>query len=116
MQNNRRLEQINLSIIGIIIIILLLIHSTYLLLQEKKQILGIKSISNEEFITQAFGNRLIAFFVVLMFFSFSLENYNNSQKPNNEALLRVIVSALSLLAIIIEVYLNFENYIRLEKE
>lgn len=116
MENNRRLEQINLSIGGIIIIILLLFHSIYLLLSEKKQILGIDTLSSEKFITQALVNRIIAFFVVLMFFCFSLENYYNSEKPNNEGLLRVIISSLALLATTIEIYLNLKNFVSLEQE
>lgn len=111
MQENRRIEQINLSIIGIIIIILVLTHSIYLLLSEKKQILGFDSLTNEEFITQALINRTISFFVVLMFFIFALENYNNNENKNSDVLLRLTVSTLAFLSITIELYLTIKNYI-----
>ena len=116
MQENRRIEQINLSIIGIIIIILVLIHSIYLLISEKKQILGLDSLSNEEFVAQALMNRTIAFFVVLMFFIFALENYNNNQNKNNDAILRLTVSTLAFLSITIELYLTLKNYIEITEE
>ena len=116
MKENRRLEQINLSIGGIIVIIFVLIHSIYLLSSEKKQILGMDTLSNEEFIIQALGNRIVAFFIVLMFFYFSLENYNNSENKNISDLLRVTISTFSFLAITIELYLNFKNYISLKQE
>lgn len=116
MQENRRIEQINLSIGGIIVIILVLIHSIYLLVSEKKQILEIDSLSNQEFITQALINRTIAFFVVLMFFVFALENYKNNENKNNDALLRLTVSTLAFLSITIELYLTFKNYIEITEE
>jgi len=116
MGENRRLEQINLSAVGIIIIILVLFHSIYLLISEKKQILGLDSLTNEEFITQALGNRIISFLVILLFFSFSLENYNNAEDKTNTDLLRLLVSTFSLIAILIELYLTIKNYIAVKEE
>ena len=75
LENEKRLNQIDWSIIGIIIIIFLLIHSIYLLINEKKRLLDIDSISDEDFVIQALINRSIASSIVLMFFLFNLSNY-----------------------------------------
>ena len=119
--NKKRLKQIDLSIIGVIIFIFLLIHSIYLLLVEKKKILNIETISNENLVVQSLINRIIAFFVVLIFFSFSLSNYydtlksGNEEKINNQKI-RLLVSTFALLSVTTEVYLTIKNLIELKEE
>lgn len=118
--NNKRLKQIDLSIIGVIIFIFILIHSIYLLITEKKKILNIETISNENLIVQSLINRIIAFFVVLLFFSFSLSNYMDIIKSGNEEAinnqrLRLLVSSFALLSVTTEVYLTFKQLIELNE-
>ncbi|MBQ7140025.1 MAG: hypothetical protein IJO32_00815 [Bacilli bacterium] len=122
MENEKRLKQIDWSIIGIIIIISLLIHSIYLLINEKKRILDIDSISDEEFVIQALINRSIASAIVLMFFLFNLSNYldtiNNpesSEDEINSRLLNLITSSLALIATLVEVFSVVRNYILLKE-
>lgn len=122
MENEKRLKQIDWSIIGIIIIIFLLIHSIYLLINEKKRILDIDSISDEEFVIQALINRSIASAIVLMFFLFNLSNYldtiNNTESSEDEInsrLLNLITSSLALIATLIEVFSVVRNYILLKE-
>lgn len=114
--NNKRLKQIDLSIIGVIIFIFILIHSIFLLVTEKKKILNIETISNENLVAQALINRVIAFFIVLLFFSFSLSNYYDIlQSGDEESIsnqhLRLLVSTFALLSVTIEVYLTFKEFI-----
>ena len=114
--NNKRLKQIDLSIIGLIIFIFILIHSIFLLVTEKKKILNIETISNENLVAQALINRVIAFFIVLLFFSFSLSNYYDIlQSGDEESIsnqhLRLLVSTFALLSVTIEVYLTFKEFI-----
>lgn len=122
MENEKRLKQIDWSIIGIIIIIFLLIHSIYLLINEKKRILDIDSISDEEFVIQALINRSVASAIVLMFFLFNLSNYldtvNNPKSTKDEIngrLLTLITSTLALLATLVEVFSVVRNYILLKE-
>ena len=122
LENEKRLKQIDWSIIGIIIIISLLIHSIYLLINEKKRILDIDSISDEEFVIQALINRSIASAIVLMFFLFNLSNYldtiNNpesSEDEINSRLLNLITSSLALIATLVEVFSVVRNYILLKE-
>jgi len=122
LENEKRLNQIDWSIIGIIIIIFLLIHSIYLLINEKKRILDIDSISDEEFVIQALINRSIASAIVLMFFIFNLSNYldtiNNpesSEDEINSRLLNLITSSLALIATLVEVFSVVRNYILLKE-
>jgi len=123
LENEKRLKQIDWSIIGIIIIIFLLIHSIYLLINEKKGLLGQESLSNEEFLVQAIINRVIASAVILMFFTFNTTNLKDLIESNDATEeeiknqeLRVIVSGLALLAVLIEIYLNVKNYITLKEQ
>ena len=114
--NNKRLKQIDLSIIGVIIFIFILIHSIFLLVTEKKKILNIETISNENLVAQALINRVIAFFIVLLFFSFSLSNYYDIlQSGDEESIsnqhLRLLVSTFALLSVTIEVCLTFKEFI-----
>ncbi|MBE6152835.1 MAG: hypothetical protein E7166_01220 [Firmicutes bacterium] len=119
-EENKRLNQIDLSIIGVIIFICILIHSIYLLLVEKKKILKIETISDENLLIQSLINRIIAFFVVLLFFSFSFSNYNDILKTNNEEQinnqsLRLLVSTFALLSVTTEVYLTIKQFISLKE-
>lgn len=120
-QKNKRLRQIDLSIIGIIIIILILFHSIYLLVTEKKKILNIETISDENIIIQSLINRVIAFFVVLMFFIFSVSNYrdllqgSNKKQINNQKI-RIFVSSFSLLSVTIEIYLTLKELISINEQ
>lgn len=119
----KRLKQIDWSIIGIIIIIFLLVHSIYLLINEKKGILGEESITDEQFVIQALINRVIASAIILMFLIFNISNLmdliNNSDASEfeiNDQTYRVIVSSLALLATLIEVFLGVKNYLFLKEQ
>lgn len=121
MQENKRLNQIDLSILGVIVVIFILFHSIYLLTSEKKKILNIETISDEEMIVQALINRLIAFLVVVMFFTFAVTNYNELLKTSNDEetiniqFTRVIISLLALLSVGLDVYLAFKEYISINE-
>ena len=119
--NTKRLKQIDLSIIGVIIFIFLLIHSIYLLLVEKKKILNIETISNENLLVQSLINRVIAFFIILLFFSFNLSNYQDILESGNEEQIsnqriRLLVSTFALLSVIVELYLTIRQIIQLNDE
>lgn len=119
--NAKRLKQIDLSIIGVIIFIFILLHSIYLLVTEKKKILNIETISNENLVVQSLINRVIAFFVVLMFFSFAISNYKDllqsgdEERINNQRI-RVLVSTFALLSVITEIYLIIKEFISLKEQ
>jgi len=119
--NNKRLKQIDLSIVGVIIFIFILIHSIYLLITEKKKILNIETISNENLIIQSLINRVIAFFIVLMFFSFAVSNYidlletQDEERINNQRV-RILVSSFALLSVITEIYLTFKELISINDQ
>ncbi len=119
--NNKRLKQIDLSIIGVIIFIFILLHSIYLLVTEKKKILNIETISNENLIVQSLVNRIIAFFVVLMFFTFAISNYKDllqsgDEESINNQRIRVLVSTFALLSVTTEVYLTIKEYVTLKEQ
>jgi len=119
--NNKRLEQIDLSIIGVIIFIFILLHSIYLLVTEKKILLNIKTISNESVIVQSLINRIVAFFIVLMFFTFALSNYydilqSGSKDSINNQRLRLFVSSFALLSVTIEVYLTIKEFVSINNQ
>lgn len=121
--NEKRLKQIDISIIAVIILIFVLIHSIYLLISEKKGLLGEETLSEEQFIVQVIWNRLTAAGVVLIFLTFSISSLNdlmNSEDTNEEQikdqLFRVIALALALVSILIELFLGFKNYIALKNQ
>lgn len=121
-QNEKRLKQIDWSIIGIIVIIFILIHSIYLLINEKKRILNEDGLSDEEFLLQAIGNRSIASIIVIMFFSFSVSNLidlinnpNSTEEEIKNQIYRVIISGLALLSILLDTFLAINNYIKLNQ-
>ena len=119
--NNKRLEQIDLSIIGVIIFIFILLHSIYLLVTEKKILLNIKTISNESVIVQSLINRIVAFFIVLMFFTFALSNYydilqSGSKDSINNQRLKLFVSSFALLSVTIEVYLTIKEFVSINNQ
>ena len=124
MENNeKRLKQIDISIIAVIILIFVLIHSIYLLISEKKGLLGEETLSEEQFIVQVIWNRLTAAGVVLIFLIFSISSLNDllnsedtSEEQIKDQLFRVIALALALVSILIELFLGFKNYIALKNQ
>lgn len=124
MENNeKRLKQIDISIIAVIVLIFVLIHSIYLLISEKKGLLGEETLSEEQFIVQVIWNRLTAAGVVLIFLIFSISSLNDllnsedtSEEQIKDQLFRVIALALALVSILIELFLGFKNYIALKNQ
>ena len=124
MENNeKRLKQIDVSIIDVIILIFVLIHSIYLLISEKKGLLGEETLIEEQFIVQVIWNRLTAAGVVLIFLIFSISSLNDllnsedtSEEQIKDQLFRVIALALALVSILIELFLGFKNYIALKNQ
>ena len=121
--NEKRLKQIYISIIAVIVLIFVLIHSIYLLISEKKGLLGEETLSEEQFIVQAIWNRLTAAGVVLIFLIFSISSLNDllnsedtSEEQIKDQLFRVIALALALVSILIELFLGFKNYIALKNQ
>ena len=121
--NEKRLKQIDISIIAVIILIFVLIHSIYLLISEKKGLLGEETLSEEQFIVQVIWNRLTAAGVVLIFLIFSISSLNDllnsedtSEEQIKDQLFRVIALALALVSILIELFLGFKNYIALKNQ
>ena len=121
--NEKRLKQIDISIIAVIILIFVLIHSIYLLISEKKGLLGEETLSEEQFIVQVIWNRLTAAGVVLIFLIFSISSLNDllnsediSEEQIKDKLFRVIALALALVSILIELFLGFKNYIALKNQ
>ena len=124
MENNeKRLKQIDISIIAVIVLIFVLIHSIYLLISEKKGLLGEETLIEEQFIVQVIWNRLTAAGVVLIFLIFSISSLNDllnsedtSEEQIKDQLFRVIALALALVSILIELFLGFKNYIALKNQ
>lgn len=121
--NEKRLKQIDISIIAVIVLIFVLIHSIYLLISEKKGLLGEETLSEEQFIVQVIWNRLTAAGVVLIFLIFSISSLNDllnsedtSEEQIKDQLFRVIALALALVSILIELFLGFKNYIALKNQ
>lgn len=121
--NEKRLQQIDWSIIGIIILIFILVHSIYLLINEKKGLLGEESLSEEEFLTQAIFNRGIASVIIIMFLLFEISNLKDlveSDEATEELIkdqkLNVLSSLLALIAVLIGLYLPFKSYITLRQQ
>ena len=119
-KENKRLKQIDLSIIGVIIFIFILIHSIYLLTVEKNKILNIETISNENLLTQSLVNRIIAFLIVSMFLYFNITNYidllqTNDEEAINNQQTRILVSIFALLSVLTELYLTFKQLKEIEQ-
>lgn len=117
MEEKQELNQINLSIIGVVIFIFILFHSIYLLNEQKKEVLHEESISDKEFITQRLINRIIAGVIIFMFFYFAYRNYQSKENKTFDDLLQLSVSTFTLIAISIEIYITYKAYLNtLENE
>lgn len=119
----KELNQIDWSIIGVIIFIFILIHSIYLLISEKKGLLGEETLSEEEFLIQAIFNRGLSIVIIIIFLIFEISDLKDLFKSNevteesvNDQKLNVLSSVLALIAIIIGFYLPLKSYIELKQQ
>ena len=123
MGNEKRINQINWSLIGIIIIIFILVHSMYLLINEKKGLLGEETITDEQFVIHAILNRAAASVIVFMFLFFSASNLKDliesgdaTDEQIKNQVLRTMVSAFALIAVLLELYLGVKQYVELQEQ
>ena len=93
----------------------------YIDLVEKKKILNIKTIGNENLVIQSLINRIIAFLIVIMFLGFNISNYKDllqsgdEERINNQKI-RILVSTFALLSVTTEIYLTIKEFISLKEQ